>query len=1017
MKKYIILFLLCVCTSHAYAQFALPDYILAPNAANLGRYGDIPMSYHTGRADISIPLHHTEQRGVSLDITLSYDTSGILANSLPGWVGHGWTLDVGGVIARSINGAIDDYEPSPVWGGFSKENYFHSYTKLTADILEGNGYPTLKAQVRNDSCDLAPDIFYFKFMGKSGRFFLGGDGNWHVLCDSNLDVIFNVHDDSNYISPFISKFPGSSHLQPKTIKGFTILDDEGNKYIFGSIDDNDTNAIEYSIPFFMTGDQHNIASWVANAWYLSQVQDRFGNILYSFTYERGKFIVQVSRLYESTYYSGGTSFQFILHNTSAETAYDTGDASFPYYFSLNSPVYLKQIQTLDKECVTFSQDAMTLSSHDFYGSLYQPSISALYSLLVSKGNNINQGLHQYQTLPFYYLQSNNSEVVAFQNDSNTNKTQDPLASMAINPLKHISIRRAGGIPYKNYDLSYLPKDSARLFLKEIKVRGSALHSATSYQFTYHQPACLPREYLSLATDHWGYYKGGNGQGYSNLPWNYNNFFSSKNPSFNSTKCGMLTEIQYPTGGVTKLIYEQHEYSGYMSEDRQTLVSGTGNAGGLRIASILNYEDSTKEKLLSSRQFLYVGGQLFAQPQYYWSNWHPLPDNSGTTISISLFKDVSVIPLFNSFGSHIGYSKVTETISDGTRNVYTYSNIADSKDGRAFIDMGQDVSPEDMYSERGYKRGRLLSKETYWGPQNVDLYSSTTYHYRTDNFEDWYVPISNIGYRSNGSLSYWIGGVYKLFYPKYDVISKVEKVRYGDRWVCDSTVSSKSDHHNQTVSVGFTHKAEYRRCNSETTYRGSDSTKIVYEYPLSVSALAKQYCFPVKSVSYYHNGQFIKKNKTIFGKKGGSLDVPLYELQYTTGSSIADTLIRYVSYTPTYRVSEYVDKENCSTLLFWNEKDQLTARVRNPMGTITCNTQTSSPMNVVTSTNSNAIFGIFPSDVLVCTFNDEGQIASITQKNGVTLYYTYDTWNRLSSIQDENGKVLKKYTYKSRIEAQ
>lgn len=36
--------------------------------------------------------------------------------------------------------------------------------------------------------DYMPDIFYFHFMGKSGKLFLGNDGNWKVASDDNLMV-------------------------------------------------------------------------------------------------------------------------------------------------------------------------------------------------------------------------------------------------------------------------------------------------------------------------------------------------------------------------------------------------------------------------------------------------------------------------------------------------------------------------------------------------------------------------------------------------------------------------------------------------------------------------------------------------------------------------------------------------------------------------------------------------------------------------------------------------------------
>ena len=91
------------------AQQMPPSDIPTPTTASLGRYGDIPVSYYTGRANISIPIHTLSTGGVELPITLDYDGSGVQVNTLPSWTGHNWTLNAGGVITRKKNGEYDEW--------------------------------------------------------------------------------------------------------------------------------------------------------------------------------------------------------------------------------------------------------------------------------------------------------------------------------------------------------------------------------------------------------------------------------------------------------------------------------------------------------------------------------------------------------------------------------------------------------------------------------------------------------------------------------------------------------------------------------------------------------------------------------------------------------------------------------------------------------------------------------------------------------------------------------------------
>ena len=109
--NYISFFLLSLVFSlEAFSQRAVDNLgrVPSPQAADLGRFGDIPVSYYTGRANVTIPIQSFTERGVTLNINLSYDTAGPMMNQLPGWVGPGWTLNAGGCITRVQNGTCDE---------------------------------------------------------------------------------------------------------------------------------------------------------------------------------------------------------------------------------------------------------------------------------------------------------------------------------------------------------------------------------------------------------------------------------------------------------------------------------------------------------------------------------------------------------------------------------------------------------------------------------------------------------------------------------------------------------------------------------------------------------------------------------------------------------------------------------------------------------------------------------------------------------------------------------------------
>ena len=98
----ILLFTLTLGASRTcYAQdFTIQVQVPSPTAAELGKYGDIPVSLYTGVPKIEVPVYTVETPKLSLPISLSYHASGIRVGQEASVVGLGWSLNAGGVITE-----------------------------------------------------------------------------------------------------------------------------------------------------------------------------------------------------------------------------------------------------------------------------------------------------------------------------------------------------------------------------------------------------------------------------------------------------------------------------------------------------------------------------------------------------------------------------------------------------------------------------------------------------------------------------------------------------------------------------------------------------------------------------------------------------------------------------------------------------------------------------------------------------------------------------------------------------
>lgn len=214
----ILLYLLLFMVSAVYGQnppVRSPQGIQSPEAASLGKFGDVPVSYYTGTPDITVPLYTIRSGGLEVPVTLSYHASGIKVDEIASWVGLGWALNAGGVITRTIRGIADE----------KSNGYLATYDSLYSDtnwpiaqssMRSFSGCPSsdFACLVQHGAVDTEPDIYFYNFNRHAGKFV-------HVPPELDPEEIVLI--------PY-----KNLDISQTAINEWTIITDDGTRYVFGS---------------------------------------------------------------------------------------------------------------------------------------------------------------------------------------------------------------------------------------------------------------------------------------------------------------------------------------------------------------------------------------------------------------------------------------------------------------------------------------------------------------------------------------------------------------------------------------------------------------------------------------------------------------------------------------------------------------------------------------------------------------------------------------------------------------
>jgi YD repeat-containing protein len=694
--------------------------VVSPTASAMGKFVDFPVNLHSGIPDISIPIYAVQEGPLQLPISLSYHASGLKVMEPSSWVGAGWSLNVGGVISRTVKGLPDDKRSIQTSNSFFIDGGFSNY------YLDGEGVPDW-GWFAQGAKDGEPDIFTFNFGNYSGKFFFREDQTPYLVpnIDLKIDTLLSATSDHNYL------------------KGFIITDPDGVRYHFGvTPDPTDIDPIEKSTTKVPGGFIATLPT-VASSWYLHKIEtaDREFEINISYRKEEYSFMtisaqpcipdcsgkVQEIKVIVSgvspqqVQFSGGT-----VDLIATQVRQDLGKFNF-----IEADEFNNDARSLDSIKINSSQTDHCIA-YKFNYNYFDDSSSGLPNLITQHGVVYNtdrkklkltslqelscDGASAKSPYQFYYydedkvprrlsfaqdhwgyfngVSSNTEFMPPVSNDNGQNfspgdNKEAAWPAMRAGALRIVTYPTGGGTEYV-----YEP-NSATVTGKCTFERAASSFATLTAGYGGDDPEMsAPFALDPDTTKLYAYDVQAHGFSAGNGPFADGNLFvnnsmityvhSSENPNSQgyfllphgayTVKVGAGAD--YGVGqGVTAQIYEATATCDNLHEKL---------VGGLRIKSINKF--GTMDSPKTSVTFEYANPNLYSIPTYIFKMKHPLfyatstasnasPSENGCYSVPNGFKDfwspTSAQPMQSIQGYHIGYQKVTQKFPDGGYSIHQY----------------------------------------------------------------------------------------------------------------------------------------------------------------------------------------------------------------------------------------------------------------------------------------------------------------------------------------------------------
>jgi len=255
-----ILPIICIGQNKDYVQNIVPQ---TPEVSSLLKNFETPVSLNTGIPNISIPIYTIEEGDISLDLAISYNSSGISVGEKATWVGLGWNLPIS-TLVRNVRQVPDD-----IAHGFFYENQYTVNNVYNEKLSQEANNTGLGMVLPTNS-----DNQYH-----AGLLDLESD-DYRVTLPDGKAINFMVNqerDGNNPVGQFV-QFPNSDYkIQYNQTNGeWTFINPSGYKYLYIK-----GNQINFSHTYSIGGNSIGTLTdgnqtAYANSWIISKIISPIG---------------------------------------------------------------------------------------------------------------------------------------------------------------------------------------------------------------------------------------------------------------------------------------------------------------------------------------------------------------------------------------------------------------------------------------------------------------------------------------------------------------------------------------------------------------------------------------------------------------------------------------------------------------------------------------------------------------------------------------------------------------------